>query len=306
MQRLNHHHLYIFWVFAKSRSFTRTARELCISQSAVTHQIRLLESSLGLGLVDRTQPKKPELTAEGAKVLEYAEGIFESSRELIDWATKGGLPKSLSLRVGAISGLSRNLQFEFLKPLLVRRGVRFEVVTGDQEALLTLLRDHRIDLVLSSGNVAREERGPFFAQVLTRSPLVFVERSPSTRALSRRTVPKNRLPAEIARRGLFIPGKTFESRAELDAFLGRAGLSDAVVGEVEDVALLRLFASRSDFVVAMPKLGVANELRSGEVRVLAPVEGIEQKYYAITRDRKIPHPEVERLIQRLQGEGTSK
>ena len=133
VQRLNHHHLFIFWIFGKSSSFTRAAEELSIAQSAVTLQIKTLEEALGLTLVDRRNFRKPVLTNEGRRVLEYASSIFETSRELLNWATKGSLPKQLILRLGAISGLSRNLQYEFIEPLLGKPEYKFEVVTGDQK-----------------------------------------------------------------------------------------------------------------------------------------------------------------------------
>jgi len=89
MQRLNHHHLYVFWMFAKTSSFTKTAESLSIAQSAVTSQVKRLEEVLGINLIDRTNPRRTQISAEGRKVLEYADSIFESSRELINWATKG-------------------------------------------------------------------------------------------------------------------------------------------------------------------------------------------------------------------------
>ena len=174
MQRLNHHHLYIFWIFGETESFTKTAQALSIAQSAVTLQIRQLEEVLSLSLVDRTHPRRPEITAEGRKVLEYAETIFESSRELLNWSTKGALPKQRTLKIGALSGLSRNLQFEFVKPMLGNPKIKFEITTGDQEKLVALLREHQIDVILTSNNIKVDPKVQFYSHVLTSSPVVLV------------------------------------------------------------------------------------------------------------------------------------
>jgi LysR family transcriptional activator of nhaA len=292
MQRLNHHHLYLFWVFGRNESFTRTAAELKIAQSAVTSQIRQLEDVLALPLVDRTNPRKPSITPEGRKVLEYADAIFESSRELIHWATKGSLPKHRVMRIGALSGLSRNLQFEFMMPLIGNPGVRFEVVTGDQRNLLTLLSGHELDVVLSSHTPGAG--GGFHARVLTSSPLVFVSARGTKRAGG------GSLRARLKGRDLFVPGADFEAKPELDEFLEGFRSVYRLAGEIDDIALLRILALRSGAVVAIPKMGVQNDLERGDLRILGVAQDIRQRFYAITRGRLNPDPEIRRMVDAVR------
>ena len=47
------HHLKIFFEACNEKSFTKAARKLYISQSAVSIQIKKLESTLGLQLIER-------------------------------------------------------------------------------------------------------------------------------------------------------------------------------------------------------------------------------------------------------------
>ncbi|MGZ3798463.1 MAG: LysR family transcriptional regulator, partial [Pseudobdellovibrionaceae bacterium] len=172
MERINHHHLFIFWNLAKYGTFIRTAEELSIAQSAVTLQIKNLENILGLELIDRSNKRKPLITEAGRKVLEYADSIFETSFELLKWAKQGELAKKQVLRVGALSGLSRNFQFQFLKPIIGSSHIKIEITTGDQDKLVKLLREHSLDLILSSHNISIEGKSTFHAHVLTKSPLV--------------------------------------------------------------------------------------------------------------------------------------
>jgi LysR family transcriptional activator of nhaA len=295
MQRLNHHHLYLYWTFGKNESFTKTARALGIAQSAVTSQIRQLEEVLALPLVDRTHPRRPTLTPEGRKVLEYADTIFESSRELIQWATKGGLPKERVIRIGALSGLSRNFQFEFIRPHLKNPDVRYEFITGDQKNLVSRLLSHELDVVLSSRPPGDEVGPGFLVHVLVDSPVVFVVRKGGTRSRSRS------VEHRIRSGELFIPGRSFEARPELDAYLESMGGNFRIKGEVEDIALLRILALRSDAVVAVPRLGVQNDIDSGELTVLAVAPEIKQRFYAITRSLLNPSSEVRQLIEAAKG-----
>lgn len=295
MQRLNHHHLYVFWIFAKTSSFTKTAETLLIAQSAVTSQVKLLEDALGLNLIDRTNSRRPQVTEEGRKVLEYAESIFESSRELINWATKGSLPKKRSMRIGAISGLSRNFQFEFIEPLIKETEVKFEITTGDQDNLIQMLSEHQLDVVLSSRNADPDFKTQLHSHVITKSPLLF--------AIGKRMVAKGKrdLNLILKTHSLFIPGRHFEAKPELDAYLERFK-AIRIAGEVDDVALLRILALRSGEVVVMPEMGIRNDIESGDVEVLLRMPTVEQRFYAITRQKREPNADVRLLIAKMRQE----
>jgi LysR family glycine cleavage system transcriptional activator len=58
------HGLRVFEATARHMSFTEAARELCISQTAVSHQIKALEAELGASLFFRS-PRRIELTDAG-------------------------------------------------------------------------------------------------------------------------------------------------------------------------------------------------------------------------------------------------
>lgn len=294
MQRLNHHHLFIFWIFSKTLSFTGAARELSIAQSAVTSQIKQLEESLGLSLVDRTQKRHPELTSEGRRVLDYAHSIFETSQELLKWATKGEAPEASRLRVGAISGLSRNLQYEFLKPVVGDADVHLEITTGDQENLIRHLKDHSLDVVLSSYNVKSDGKVSFYSHVLTSSPVIFVtkQKRGSKKGASLREC--------LAESPLYLPGSGFEVRPELDAYLEQLKTPFQVAGQIDDIALLRIFALRSGAVVALPQAGVQNDINKDDLRVIAKAGTVEQRFYAITRQKRVPHKIIETLITQMR------
>lgn len=295
MQRLNHHHLYVFWIFSKTSSFTQAAETLSIAQSAVTSQVKLLEEALGIDLVNRTNPRRPQITDEGRKVIDYADSIFESSRELINWATKGSLPKKRLIRIGAISGLSRNFQFEFIEPLLKQGDIKFEITTGDQDNLIQMLSEHQLDVVLSSRNADPDHKTQLHSNVITKSPLLFV--------VGKKNSPKVKkdLNSILKTHALFIPGKHFEAKPELDAYLEKFK-EIRIAGEIDDVALLRILALRSGEVVVMPEMGIRNDIESGDVVVLLKMNSVEQRFYAITRQKRDPHSDVGLLIAEMKKE----
>ena len=293
MDRINYHHLYLFWTLAKEGTFTKTAEKLSIAQSAVTSQIKSLEDILGLVLIDRTNRRKPILTEEGKSVLGFANSIFETGDELLKWAKLGAHQKEQVLRVGALSGLSRNLQFEFLKPILDLKGMRIEVTTGDQEKLVRLLKEHHLDLILSSHNVPADGRVTLHSNVLTTSPFVFaVAKSHKIRG--------GELKDYLSEKPLCLPSRNFETRPEIDAYLDRFKFVKQIIGEIDDIALLRIFSIKSDALVLVPEMGIRGEIATGEVHVVAQPKGLEQKFYVISRQKRCRNPIAEMLIEKMK------
>jgi LysR family transcriptional regulator, transcriptional activator of nhaA len=293
MERLNHHHLYIFWTVANKGTFTQAANQLRIAQSAVTSQIKSLEESLGLILIDRSNRRKPVLTEAGKKVFVYADSIFESSSELLKWAKHGELSRQQTFRIGAISGLSRNLQYEFLEPVILKRGIKLEITTGDQEKLMRLLNEHSLDVVVSSRNAQYEGRSALRSAVLTSSPLIFAVKNEYSRK-------RESLEQCIESKKLYIPGQNFEARPELDAYLEKNNLSKYVAGEIDDIALLRIFSLRSGAVVAMPEMGVKSDIANKSIHVIGKVAKIEQRFYAITNQRSSPSKILQELVAEIR------
>ena len=92
--------LEVFVAVAQGRSFTRAARALGYTQSAVSRQIAVLEKDLDAALFDR-RPRGVELTEHGRALLPHAEAMLDrvrSARHDLD-ALRG--PGGGRLRVGA-------------------------------------------------------------------------------------------------------------------------------------------------------------------------------------------------------------
>lgn len=77
---MNLHHLYVFCVVAKIRSFAKAAAEINISQPAISQHIQKLESALGKKLIER-RGRLFRLTNHGEMLLEYGHRIFNMVEE---------------------------------------------------------------------------------------------------------------------------------------------------------------------------------------------------------------------------------
>lgn len=290
MNQLNYHHLHYFWVVCNEGSFTKAAQKLRISQSAVSEQIKQLEHILGQKLIERTT-RRIEMTKSGSIAYQYANTIFESGQELVDFMLNRPSVGKQIIRIGALGSLSRNLQLRFLSPLLERSDVRFHVTIGDSSRLFRGLKDHSLDVVLSSFPAPEEETGELYSHHLTRSPLcvVKVARSKTTR--------KQKLAELFKKEKVFLPSHHLSCRADFDLYVSTHALELNIAGEVDDVALLRLLAMSGKGLVVVPKMGVLNEIKNQSLQILHEFQSIQQPIYAITKQKRIPNLMIASLIK---------
>lgn len=88
-----------FEAAARHQSLTRAAIELCVTQAAVSHQVKLLEERLRVSLFKRL-PRGLMLTAEGEALLPTLRDSFDRMANLLDRFDAGYVREVLS--VGAV------------------------------------------------------------------------------------------------------------------------------------------------------------------------------------------------------------
>lgn len=89
----------------EEHSFTRAAKRLLVSQPALSHQIRALESSVGGPLLDR-RPSEIRLTSLGEAFLPHALATLRSADEAARAAREAGRLESGELRVGTLQSIA--------------------------------------------------------------------------------------------------------------------------------------------------------------------------------------------------------
>lgn len=289
MPQLNYHHLHYFWAVAKEGNLTRAATRLHVSQSALSAQIRLLEQQLGQPLFARVG-RTLKLTEAGQLALGYADSIFASGTELMALLREGRREERQVLRIGALATLSRNFQENFIRPMLERADVELVLQSGSLSELLTRLRVHSLDLILSNRPVQASAEDPWRCRRIARQPVSLVGRPRMER-------PAFRYPEEIADVPLLLPGRDSEIRAGFDLICEQLGIRYRLRAEVDDMALLRLLARDSDSVALVPSIVVQDELRSGRLVEYAVVPDLHEDFYAISVQRRFEPPLLKALLR---------
>lgn len=294
MARLNYHHLHAFWAVAKEEHLTRAAQRLHVSASALSTQVRSLEESLGQKLFDR-EARTLRLTEAGRVAFGYAESIFASGTELLSVLKEGRRAQRQRLRIGAVATLSRNFQENFVVPLLERDDVELALQSGGLGELLTRLRVHSLDLVLSNRRVQGGPEDPWRCRRIAHQPVSLVGRP------TRRRRPF-RFPEDLVDCPVLLPGRDSDIRAGFDLLCEQLGVRYILKAEVDDMALLRLLARDAGAVAVVPSVVVRDELRSGALVEHAIVPDLVESFYAITVPRRYAPPLLRELLSRPEAE----
>ena len=168
---LDSRQLRAFATLARTGSFTRTARELHLSQSAISHSMKALERQVSCRLLDKVG-KTIMLTQAGEQLLVHAHKILaemETARDRLSELGKWGHGR---LRIST----STTACHYILPPVLREFKESFpqciiHIEPGDTPSALELLRQHRVDLALT---LEPREESVFEFRALFEDELLFL------------------------------------------------------------------------------------------------------------------------------------
>ncbi|MBN58276.1 LysR family transcriptional regulator [Thalassolituus sp. UBA3500] len=288
MSRLNYHHLYYFWRVATLGNLTEAARQLHVSQSALSAQIRTLEESMNTPLFAR-QGRRLVLTDAGQRVLTYAGDIFSRGEELEALIKRGITPEVQQLRIGVLSTMSRNFIEGFITPLIERRDVRFSLHAQGMANLLNGLRNHQLDLILTNANVVNEGQSDLWqSQLLAQQPVAIV--GPDD-------LQNKKFPDGYSNMRWVLPAPNTEMRAAFDGFCSRWQYEPAILAEADDMAMLRLLARDTGALTVLPTVVVKDEIEQGTLKVHMTLPNVFENFYAVTVKRQFIPPVLTDLLE---------
>lgn len=283
---LNYHHLLYFWLAVREGGVSAAARRLGLAQPTVSAQIRALEGSLGVKLLER-RGRGSVPTEAGRVVLRYADQIFTLGQELraaLEGEAAGPAPP---LVVGVADVLPKLVVYRLLEPVLaLPEPVRIVCREDTEERLLGQLTSHELDLVLADAPISHGTPVRAYNHLLGESGTTFFAAAPLASRLRRG------FPESLDGAPLLLPLEPCVARRSLDAWLEARSLRPRIVGEFEDRALLAAFAAAGAGVLAAPT-AIEREVQAQyKLRVVGRAEDLRERFYAISIERRVKHPAV--------------
>ena len=246
-----------FVAVARRGSFTQGAKDVFLTQSAVSHAIKSMESDLGCHLFRRVG-KHAVLTEAGDRLLQHCEEILRKMSEARTDLSRLPTTENIALRIGApttvcqhiVPGVLRRLQQQF-----TQCGLRIE--TGDNPQLLAQLLAGRIDLALM---VEPERRADLTFEPLFSDHLHFLMRASHPWAAQGEIS-----TAQIEQATLIVPNKSTRTHQLIAGYLRtRRIIMDRYIelGSIESIKELVKNGLGIGVVAQWP---IRAELESGEL-----------------------------------------
>lgn len=148
-RRIRLRDLHVFTTAVRLGSMAKTAKELGVSQPAISEVIADLEHTLGVQLLDRT-PQGVEPTAYGSALLRRSVAAFDELRQGIRDIEFLSDPSVGELRIGCPESIAA----AYLQPIIALFAETYPRVVLDVDTINTLsfspkLRERTLDLVLA-------------------------------------------------------------------------------------------------------------------------------------------------------------
>lgn len=287
MLDLNYHHLYYFWITAKSGRVTAAARELGLSQSALSAQLKSLERSFGRTLFTRARAGLG-LTDAGRTVFEHCERIFFHGSALS--AAMRGVPGTSVIRLGVSAVLGREAAIAFLDSLAAIEESTVTVFVGPLEDLHERLASRRLDIVVAAADLTVRLGPSFQGRRIETLPISFMASPALARDL-----------AGFPKRGQKVPmllrTHDYAPRVEVERFLRERGVEAAIVAESEDADVLQTLARQGRGVVALHRAAARADLDSGALVRIGPAQtGLHHEIWVIAPASESVDPVIRRAI----------
>jgi len=273
---------------ADTGSFTAAARQLHVSQSAVSRQVLLLEEELREPLFLRLG-RKVRLTGAGEALVQLSRRVLTDVRETTTAIVEH--QKTLTGTIHLAGGMTVCLH---VFPSLLKEyrrqhpDVEVKLTTGGTPQLLERLRAGVVDVALLTLPV----EGADLKQVpVMREELLIVMHPSNPLAKHRRLATR-----DLAGQPFVLFERGSSTRRVVDDMFAREQLHPRIVMETENVEILKALVMIGMGMTIIPYQAVAREVRAGHLR-WARLEGVSmvrETGWVYMRAQRVP-----RLVQQM-------
>jgi len=262
---LNLKQLEAFYLVVKKKSFTRAAEELNVTQPAVTIQVKSLEKSLNLKLIQQVG-KRVHLNEEGELLYQYAEKIFDLVSEADEKMRDFKKLMRGTLRIGTTKNYARYIMPSLLSEFQ-RRFPRIKVILdeGNSEDMARSVIEMKNELaIISQLNLDRKIKSLYFSTI----EFVLVA-SPEHRFSKRESISLRELNGEP----VILREKGSGSRAAILRKFQEYGIWPSVIIEASSLGFIVDYVKHNKGVSFMFEPDIKEELEKETLKVIPVEEG---------------------------------
>ncbi len=276
---MNLYHLKTFYFTAKYKSLTKAAEFLCITQPAVTKQIKQLQSHYNLKFLDIIG-KKVILTDAGLNLYTIAERIFDMESQ-----AEEAIKDFQEYNKGKISILASESFGSYHIPYIIRdfKQTRPEISISIQTATNKDIIESISELKEDIGFISAPVQNPKISVHEILEDEIVLVASPNCKFTS--TQELNLLDLEGKEIIMHEQGSVI--RKVVDAFLKKNKIDMCMKYEISNSEAIKKLVENNMGIAFLTKSIVHKEIKSGElVAIPVPDKNFRRKYYMIYHSEK--------------------
>ena len=238
---------------AEYLNFSVAAKHLYITQSTLSQQIKQLEYELGFELFLRNS-RHILLTEAGEEFLPFARKTILDAEDGVQRLHDLQHVKTGTLRVGVTYSLSTVLTEGLISFMKAFPGIKLEIYYKTVDELLVLLREHKVDFILSYkplSDAPDVDSMPLFENTLA---LVVSKDHPLA---SRKTIKLN----ELSGKPLILPSKGLQARTMLDKLMDGKDVELVYKLELNETNILLQMVATGNYATILSTSAVFGKTR---------------------------------------------
>ena len=281
---INFHQLRIFYHVAKNLSFSEAARDLFITQPAVTNQVKALEDSWNVKLFYKKR-NRVFITNEGKALFNYAKKVFEYEKEI-----EIAISDIHSLKTGVLRlGVTKTMVPSFMH-FLVKRfeddypGLLLQVNEGSSLEIMYSLINYTNDVAI----VAKVEDHPDVRFVhFTREKLCLLLQ-PDHHLAKRKSIYFD----ELCKEPVIMKEVGSATRKIVNELFQKNNRVPNVLLETSNTEFIKQLVQRGEGISFMAKPAVLSELKNGKLVTIRirDQEAFIDVYIAYVKDYPLAPP----------------
>lgn len=277
-----------FLVVARLESFTAAAKELGLSQPAVSGHVRKLEAALGHALVELSGGRA-RLTAGGQLLLESGPEVLAAAERLHDGLARLGGLGHRTLRVGASTTPGVHVLPRILRALSAAHPeLAVSCTIRGSAQIEELLARGEIDCGIVGGKLSAHE---LELEALVDDELVLV--APAGHALAGRAVGRRELESEA----WVLRERGSATRRRLEEFLGKLGLAPRAAVEVDSPAAVKAMVGAGLGLSAVSRFS----LETGDALAVLDAKPIRRELSLAYRSDRAQAPALQAFARAARG-----
>lgn len=270
----------IFYTVAKKRSFSAAAKELYVSQSAVSQSIKSLETQSGSTLFIRGT-KHVKLTSVGEMLyshVEQAYNLLKTAEAKIREMQQLGMGE---IKIGVGDTILRHLLIPLLhKFVLEYPMIKIQIINRTSPGIINSLKSGAVDLgIVTLPVLDKDIESPVFKEVED----VFVASSRFEYLIGKPVTPE-----ELAALPLLLLQKESSTRRNLDSYFNSFNLNISPEIELESMELLVELSKIGLGIAHVLRESVTEMVSSGELFILNLAEPLPKRKLGVAKLRNVP------------------